>query len=363
MKKRGERLLGPYEDRNGWRVIEVAESGKRSSTVFETEARAQRYIELMQADLSTEAHTTETALTAYVDHLTKRGTKEQSRDVTEWAIKLLFPDPILLSMLSTKRCQKLYDELVGRPSERTGKPMAVDTHRAARDRASCFLSWCVGRGWLSVNPLKGVRGIGRKRPRGKSLGKSGNEIRSVKQARAWYYAALEMAQAGDVGAIGGLMALLLGLRASEIVLRRVGDLDEDEAAGDLLWIPCSKTAAGRRTLEVPEVLRPYLVACAANKAADRYLFEWKPGKPHTNQWPIAQVRRICDKAGVPQVTAHAMRGLLATITAERGLAGHLIAATLGHEDSRISMTAYARPGAESAGDRRRGLVVLNGGAK
>jgi hypothetical protein len=57
-----------------------------------------------------------------------------------------------------------------------------------------------------------------------------------------------------------------------------------------------------------------------------------------------------------------MRGLLATLTAERGLAGHLIAATLGHEDERTTMHAYAAPGSAKAGALRRGLVVLNGGA-
>ena len=56
-----------------------------------------------------------------------------------------------------------------------------------------------------------------------------------------------------------------------------------------------------------------------------------------------------------------MRGLLATLTAERGMAGHLIAATLGHEDERTTMHAYAAPGSAAAGDRRRGLGVLNGG--
>jgi integrase len=55
---------------------------------------------------------------------------------------------------------------------------------------------------------------------------------------------------------------------------------------------------------------------------------------------------IHDLVGVPKVTAHAMRGLFATLTAERGLAGHLIAATLGHEDERTTMNAYAALGAE-----------------
>jgi hypothetical protein len=42
------------------------------------------------------------------------------------------------------------------------------------------------------------------------------------------------------------------------------------------------------------------------------------------------------------------------------MAGHLIAATLGHEDARTTMHAYAAPGSAAAGDRRRGLGVLNG---
>lgn len=43
------------------------------------------------------------------------------------------------------------------------------------------------------------------------------------------------------------------------------------------------------------------------------------GKPHWRDWVIDNVHRICDLAKVPRVTAHAMRGLLATITASAGL--------------------------------------------
>jgi integrase len=183
----------------------------------------------------------------------------------------------------------------------------------------------------------------------------------VKEARAWYAKAVELADGGDEGATAALVAMLLGMRASEIVSRRVSDLDEDSAPGDLLWIPCSKTPAGRRTLEVPDVLRPMLVACAEGKAAEAHLFETEEGKPHWRDWILGNVHRICDLAKVPRVPAHAMRGLLATLTAERGLAGHLIATTLGHEDEKTTMTAYAAPGAAAAGANRRGLVLLQGG--
>jgi integrase len=220
-----------------------------------------------------------------------------------------------------------------------------------------------------------VKGIGKRRPRGKSLGKSGNTLR-VKEARAWFGTALDLARRkGDEGATAALVALLLGMRATEITTRLVADIDDDEEVGDLLWIPCAKTPAGRRTLEIPAVLRPLLQACVEDKTPDRYLFEascpssviatrtTEPGKPHWRDWIIGNVHRICDLAKVPRVTAHAMRGLLATITAERGLAGHLIAATLGHEDERTTMNAYAAPGAAKTGVNRRGLRVLQGGKR
>lgn len=367
--KRGERILGPYEHHSGWQVIEIDARGKRESTILPTEAKAQKYKEAFLASLTKEEHTTESALDAYKRHLADKGTQPQSIAVTEWAIGQFFTEPLVLHLLSAKRCDALYENLRARPRRCRRhrecacmhRPVAVDTHRNVLAQTRSFLSWCVERGWLRENPLVGVKGIGKRRPRGKSLGKQGNTLR-VKEARAWYVKALDLATRGDQGAIAGLVAMLLGMRASEIVSRVVSDLDEDDAPGDLLWIPCSKTPAGRRTLEVPEVLRPLLVACCEGKAPTSYLFESETGAPHWRDWILKNVHRICELAGVPTITAHALRGLAATLAAERGLAGHLIAATLGHEDERTTMHSYAAPGAAAAGDRRRGLIVLNGGA-
>lgn len=358
--RRGARILGPYEHPKGWRVIFIDAAGERVDRLFPTEAKAQRYKEVMEAGLASEDHTTATALDAYLDHLEAKGTKEQSRYSTRKAIELFFPDAIQLRLLSAKRCNQLYDELRERPLERTKKPPSVDTHRNALAQVKSMLAWCVKRGWLRANPAEETEGIGKRRPRGKSLGKAGNELR-VKQARAWYVKALELADGGDEGAVAALLALVLGMRASEIVSRRVGDLDEDAAPGDLLWIACSKTPAGRRTLEVPEAIRLPLVACAEGKAAESHLFEAEEGGPHWRDWIRAQVRRICGLAEVPEVTAHAMRGLTATIAGDRGTAGHAITATLGHDDERTTRRSYAAPGSFEAGERRRGLRVLEGG--
>jgi integrase len=100
----------------------------------------------------------------------------------------------------------------------------------------------------------------------------------------------------------------MGMRANEIVSRVVRDLDDD---GKLLWIPDSKTEAGRRTLQVPELLRPLLKALAEGKSPDAKLFGY-----HWLDWVRRWVKRICEAPGVPKVTAHGMRGLHSTLAVE-----------------------------------------------
>jgi len=360
-RRGGERVLGPYAERAGWRVVEIDAADRRTPRIFETEAKAERYIELLLAELSHEDHTTEAAKNAYRVHLKSKGNKQDSVRQTCWAIGCFFRSSVSLAILSEERCIKLYDDLRVRPMK-NDQPLSVDSHRGVLAQVKTFLNWCVEEGWLKKNPAAGISGIGKRRPRGKSLGKRGNELR-IKQTRAWCEMALFRAHRGDQAAVAALVALLLGMRASEITSMRVSDLDEDTEAGDLLWIPDAKTPAGRRTLEVPHVLRAHLLACAEGKSADQYVFEAEDGKPHWRDWILKNVRRICRLAGVPEVTAHYMRGQLATITAERGLAGHAIAATLGHADPRTTMHAYAAPGSAAAGVRRQGWRVLNGGRR
>jgi hypothetical protein len=82
-KQSGERILGPYPNGAKWRVIQVDAAGNRESVVFDTESKAERYVEILRTNLIREEHTTETALTAYKTYLTEKGNKESSIDVTE----------------------------------------------------------------------------------------------------------------------------------------------------------------------------------------------------------------------------------------------------------------------------------------
>jgi hypothetical protein len=60
----------------------------------------------------------------------------------------------------------------------------------------------------------------------------------------WMAKAIELAGAGESGAVAAMMALLLGMRASEIVTRVVRDLDDD---GQILWIPRRRVRDARCT--------------------------------------------------------------------------------------------------------------------
>jgi integrase len=105
----------------------------------------------------------------------------------------------------------------------------------------------------------------------------------------------------EEGASAALLSLVMGMRANEIVSRVVRDLDDE---GKLLWIPDSKTEAGRRTLQVPELLQLRLRGLAEGKAPEAKIFGH-----HWRDWVRKWVARICEAAGVPKVTAHGMRGL------------------------------------------------------
>lgn len=143
-----------------------------------------------------------------------------------------------------------------------------------------------------------------------------------------------------------MVALLMGLRAGEIVARIVRDLDN---GGRLLWIFDAKTQAGKRTVKVPAALQPHLLRLARDKLPTAYLFPGKKGGQPDRAWPRKWVKKICKLAKVLEVCAHSMRGLHATLAIEAGASPDVVARSLGHESASMTLSNYAAPGsAESA---------------
>ena len=249
-----------------------------------------------------------------------------------------------LSALTPQRCTGYYKALRERTTK-YGKPLAVDSHRNILAEARTFLKWCTGKGLLRATPLEGVQGTGKRR--------HGKPQLRIDEARKWQAKAVLLAEEGEDGAVAALVTLVMGLRAREVVSRIVRDLDDE---GRLLWIPDSKTEAGKRTLQVPEFLRTYLLALAKGQRSEDLLFGY-----HDRNWPRKWVAKICEAAKVPTVSAHGMRGLHGTLAVETGMSAHAVAAALGHESVTTTLQSYAKAGAGAGARQKRVLEVLRGG--
>lgn len=170
--------------------------------------------------------------------------------------------------------------------------------------------------------------------------------------------AIKKANAGDDASVGVLAALLLGLRASEVTDRVVRDLDDD---GRLLWIEFGKTRRARRTLEVPLVLRPYLLALAEGRGPDEQLITRKPlrtGKKADRYWLMRETRRLCTDAKTPRVCVHSLRGLHATLATEAGATSRAVAGALGHSTPAVTQAHYIDGTAKRRANSKRVVNAL-----
>ena len=73
------------------------------------------------------------------------------------------------------------------------------------------------------------------------------------------------------------------------------------------------------------------------------------------------VKRLCRSAGVPEVTAHATRGIHATIATQVGTTSHIVAMALGHGNDQVTKRHYIRRGAAEQASRDRFLDRLGSG--
>lgn len=339
------KVFGPYRHHGGYRC-QLIVNGQRSWTPGAPTADrayqiAQRSIERIQAAFPLSVAD---AIDLYAAHLQQLGNKPASYVGTPLRLRCFFAKVLTqpLGTLSPPRCAALYRDLTTQKSEKTGRPLAVATHRAYLADARSLCRWAIKVGHLRRSPLDGIEGVGR-RNRGKS------QLR-IDEARRWLATAHQLAAKGEVGAVAAMMTLLMGMRSGEVVSRVVRDLDD---AGRLLWIPDAKTEAGKRTVKVPAELQGYLRTLTRDKLPLASLFG-----QHWRDWPRHWVAKICKQAGVPKVCAHSMRGLHATLAIQAGASPDIVAKSLGHESATMTLSAYAAPGSAEAANSDRVQALL-----
>lgn len=337
------RYLGPYRFRGQWRCQLVSGARRTWMTPEKTPERAIAVAErVVAASVAQQPMTVRQALDAYGEYkLTVRANKPVSVTTTIHRLSRFFSEPgLALYQLTHQRCNGYYAKLVA-----TQKPA---THRNTLAEAGTFCRWLIKRQHLKLNPVANIEPVGR-------AGKGKPQLR-YDEARRWWVKAAELADEGHPGAVAAMMTLVMALRASEITTRTVRDLDN---GGKLLWVPEAKTEAGKRTVKIPEVLQPHLLRLARDKTPAAFLFTGKRGGPPDRGWPRKWVKRICRLARVPEVCAHSMRGLHASLAIQAGASPDMVASVMGHESPNVTLTNYAVPGsAESATADRAASALL-----
>ncbi|HVY39533.1 MAG TPA: site-specific integrase [Polyangia bacterium] len=329
------RVHGPYRHHDRWRIkIVERRTGAVTHQSFSTEEEARAAVRCLRRRLAWETGVSVAdALKDYEKHLALKGNKPRTVLTTMYRLRRFFGSVGKLAVvgLTPATGQRLYDDFTQGETKR-GQTMSVDSARNTLAEAKTFLGWAVTKRWARANALAEVKGVGKRR--------RGKPQLTVDEARRWLAVGMEMAAKED-GVVAALMALLMGMRASEIADRIVRNLDDE---GRLLWITDAKTQAGIRRLRVPESLQPLLRRIAQGKQPTDRLF----GARANRQTVLRHVRRICKATGVPTVSPHGLRGTHASLAMTAGATGDLVASALGHESFTTTERHYAKPEAVAA---------------
>jgi integrase len=321
------RVHGPYPHYDKW-LIKIVDrtTRKAENRLFPTRDEAERAVQSLKRQQRREASVSiERAMVLYERWLLQvghRGEGNKPRTVQTTRTDCGASSTgtkIAVNALSREAAEKLYAAVTG----------AVDSRRNTLNESKTFLRWCCRQGWARNSALEEVQGVGRRR--------RGKPQLTTDEARTFLAKALELADE-DEGAIAAAMALLMGMRAGEIIDRTVRNLDD---GGRLLWITDAKTRAGVRRLEVPPQLQGHLQRLARDKRPEDTLFKQRRHR----HWVLKSVHRICKEAGVPRVPAHGLRGTHATLAVSAGATSHIVALALGHESFTTTARHYARPDA------------------
>ena len=126
-RREGDRVLGPYQERDKWRIVIAEKGGARVSSFFATEGEARAAKRIAKRDLERiTGITIKEAMEKYEMHQREdKNNKLRSVADTAYRLGLLFPDEnaLLLGLTST-RCEALFDDLKKRITK-YGKPSSV----------------------------------------------------------------------------------------------------------------------------------------------------------------------------------------------------------------------------------------------
>lgn len=266
---------------------------------------------------------------------------------------------VRLDKLSPAQVQLFYTKLQERGNHRT----ALKAHVALNSALKLAVRW----GWLLTNPLERVDAP-RYSPAPKGMWTEEQLRRFLEGARSHYLYPL------------WVVAIATGLRLGELAGLRWEDVDGGRlfCRQTLQWangewhVQPPKTQAGIRTVTLPEIAVQALNFQRFQQAAWRseqeewpagnLVFTTPTGQPLHRATVAHELRRMCERLGIPPMTLHALRHLHASLLLAAGIPLTAVSQRLGHRDTGVTAKVYAHAipqqedGAAEAVNR-----ILNGG--
>ena len=163
------------------------------------------------------------------------------------------------------------------------------------------------------------------------------------------------------------LALYTGMRRGELLGLEWEDIDFDSGiisirrtsqyASDIgVFTDTTKTEQSKRSIKIPQSILQLLKAYKAAQTeqrlriGDRWAEEWKEhprlftnqdGRPMSTSTPLNRIKRILQRAGLPQVSLHSLRHTSATLLIEQGVSARTVAGRLGHSQTSTTLNIYA----------------------
>lgn len=316
----GIKIYGPYhKPRRGakpWALV-VIKGTVRTELYYSLESEAKAEAEALRQEVST--YTIEHALDDYREHMERKGNRQKSIATTMTRLTNWLAGKAVA--ITEPKLKTIYQQRIDATS--------VDTARNELSEVKTFFRWLVKQKRIKSSPAEGIDGIGR-RNKGKPQLRQSEAQRFAEACIELYNSRHRGYEAG----LANLMALVLGMRASEICSLRLRDIDY-HARGCTVWIDRGKTDAATRRLEAPAMLQPLLlrqIALSKKRCSDWLFAARDSDSGHRERtWLRKSARRIAALADVPYAPPHGLRGTCATLASDAGTAGSAVARQLGHE--------------------------------
>ena len=340
------RIYGPYRHGDVWRLHVVTRRGRGRQTVYRVyPTRDLAEAALGGARSQAQGTTVKMAVDALLAKMRSDGLAESTIETNEFRLWHFFQLP----RTDNRPLQWLRnrgDELYAAAQV----DRSADTHQAELTLAKQLGALCVRRRWLRANPFEDVEPTGRK-----THGSTKPRLRVDESRKLREYC---LARPSDQRCVMTLGYLLLGSRASELVLRSVRDLDD---GGNLLWIDRAKTIRGNRRSVIPDELRVLLLGLCKGKRPDEAIFTKDNGKRATRHWAYYNVRRVLGEAKVPVLSPQALRRTQADMATEAGETSLAVARHLGQTSDVVTDRSYRDRNVVADAKASRALKIIQGG--